>query len=63
VAPVGADQIVEVPLTEWRDVGGSKLHVLPATRSLLALAGIRRRVAGRRKLSPASGGGAGEAGR
>lgn len=63
VAPVGTDQLVEVPLTEWRDVGGSKLHLVPAARSLLALAGVRRRVAARRTVTPASGADAGEAGR
>jgi len=63
VPPVAPDQIVEVPLTEWRDVGGSKLHMIPAGRSLVALAGVRRRVAARRKLTPASSGGAAEAGR
>jgi glycosyltransferase involved in cell wall biosynthesis len=43
LVPISADQIVEVPLTEWRDVGGSKLQMVPATRSVLALAGVRRR--------------------
>jgi hypothetical protein len=32
VAPIDADRIVEVPLNAWRDVGGSKLHMLPAAR-------------------------------
>ena len=63
VSPMGADQIVEVPLTEWRDVGGSKLHMVPAARSLIALAGVRRRVAARRALRTASSGGAAEADR
>jgi glycosyltransferase involved in cell wall biosynthesis len=48
LTPVGADQVVEVPLREWRDVGGSKLHATSAARSLAALAGVRRRVASRR---------------
>lgn len=63
VPPVVPDQIIEVPLTEWRDVGGSKLHLLPAARSLLALAGVRRRVTARRDVTPASGGDADGAGR
>jgi glycosyltransferase involved in cell wall biosynthesis len=50
VPPIDAERIVEVPLTEWRDVGGSKLHTVPAARSLLALAGVRRRVAAREKV-------------
>lgn len=37
-------RIVEVPLREWRDVGGSKLGLGGAARSLLALYGVRRRV-------------------
>jgi glycosyltransferase involved in cell wall biosynthesis len=63
VPPIGAAQIVEVPLTEWRDVGGSKLHTLPAARSLLALAGVWRRVAARDKVTRAVSGGAAGAGR
>jgi glycosyltransferase involved in cell wall biosynthesis len=48
--PVLAEHIVEVPLREWRDVGGSKLHAVSAARSVLALAGVRRRIsAGRRR--------------
>jgi dolichyl-phosphate beta-glucosyltransferase len=47
VPPISADQIVEMPLTEWRDVAGSKLHLVPAGRSLLALTGIRRRARAR----------------
>jgi glycosyltransferase involved in cell wall biosynthesis len=47
VPPIDAERIIEVPLTEWRDVGGSKLRTLPAARSLLALAGVRRRIAAR----------------
>jgi glycosyltransferase involved in cell wall biosynthesis len=58
VAPIGPDQILEVPLTEWRDVGGSKLHPLPAARSMLALAGVRRRIAARRNVRPAGDAGA-----
>jgi dolichyl-phosphate beta-glucosyltransferase len=50
VPPVAADQLVEVPLREWRDVGGSKLRTLPAARSLVALAGVRRRIAARRNV-------------
>ena len=63
VQPVGTDQIVELPLTEWRDVGGSKLHLLPAARSLLALAAVHRRLASRRKVMPASSGAVDGAGR
>ena len=63
VPPIDPDQIVEVPLTEWRDVGGSKLHTLPAARSLLALAGVRRRVAARDKVRRAASGDAAGAGR
>ena len=54
VLPIDADQIVEVPLTEWHDVRGSKLHALPAARSLLALAGVRRRMAAREKVRRAA---------
>ncbi|HZB40553.1 MAG TPA: glycosyltransferase [Ilumatobacter sp.] len=61
--PIGAGQIVEVPLREWHDVGGSKLHTLPAARSLLALAGVRRRIAARRTVTRAVAGGAAEADR
>jgi dolichyl-phosphate beta-glucosyltransferase len=46
--PVRPDQLVEVPLREWRDVGGSKLRPTSAVRSLLALAGVRRRAGARR---------------
>jgi glycosyltransferase involved in cell wall biosynthesis len=58
VAPIDADRIVEVPLNAWRDVGGSKLHMLPAARSLIALAGVRRRVTAREKVRRAASGGA-----
>jgi glycosyltransferase involved in cell wall biosynthesis len=61
--PIGPDQILEVPLVEWRDVGGSKLRTLAAARSLLALAGVRRRVVARDRLRPDARGGADAAGR
>ena len=49
--PVGRDEIEEVPLRAWNDVSGSKLDPLAATRSLVALAAVRRRrVAGDRGL-------------
>ncbi|HWL43526.1 MAG TPA: glycosyltransferase [Ilumatobacter sp.] len=48
VEPVGADQLVEMPLREWSDVGGSKLRPTAAARSLIALAGVRRRMRLRR---------------
>ena len=63
VTPIGADRIVEVPLTAWRDVGGSKLHTLPAARSLIALAGVRRRVTAREKVRRVASDGAAVAGR
>lgn len=63
VPAVGASRIVEVPLTEWRDVGGSKLRLVPAARSALALGGVRRRVIARRRLSRASVGAEGAADR
>jgi dolichyl-phosphate beta-glucosyltransferase len=44
IAPVGVDQIVEVPLRTWKDVGGSKLRPASSARSVLALAGVRRRM-------------------
>jgi dolichyl-phosphate beta-glucosyltransferase len=53
VEAVGAGQIVEVPLTEWRDVAGSKLRPTSAARSMLALAGVRRRIGARRSAAPA----------
>ena len=59
VPAVEPDRIREMPLNEWRDVGGSKLRIVPATRSLLALAGVRRRVAARQRVRRASAGGAG----
>jgi hypothetical protein len=63
VPPISAEQIVEVPLTAWRDVGGSKLHLLPAARSLLALAGVRRRASARTRFRHGASGGAAAAGR
>jgi hypothetical protein len=46
--PTGHDErpleIIEVPLRQWRDVGGSKLRLADAARSFLALFGVRRRV-------------------
>lgn len=44
VDPLTTDQLVEMPLREWRDVGGSKLDPLSAARALTALAGVRRRI-------------------
>jgi glycosyltransferase involved in cell wall biosynthesis len=58
VPAIGPERIIEVPLTEWHDVAGSKLRLAPATRSLLALVGVRRRVAARRSVRPASAAGA-----
>jgi len=63
VAPIDADRLVEVPLTAWRDVSGSKLHTVPAARSLVALLGVRRRVAERERVRHAAGGDAAAAGR
>lgn len=63
VTPIDAERIVEVPLAAWRDVGGSKLHTLPAARSLLALAGVRRRVTAREKVRRVASGGAAVGGR
>ena len=48
VPPVRPDQLVEVPLLEWRDVGGSKLRPTSAVRAGVALAGVRRRMGARR---------------
>lgn len=47
VTPVRPDELLELPLTEWRDVAGSKLRPLDAVRSLAALAGVRRRIRAR----------------
>lgn len=47
VAPVRADQLAEMPLREWRDVPGSKLHPASAVRALAAL--TRVRLAARRR--------------
>jgi dolichyl-phosphate beta-glucosyltransferase len=44
VERVGVDQIVEVPLRTWTDVGGSKLRPTSSARSVAALAGVRRRM-------------------
>ena len=63
MTPIDAERIVEVPLAAWRDVGGSKLHTLPAARSLLALAGVRRRVTAREKVRRVASGGAAVGGR
>jgi dolichyl-phosphate beta-glucosyltransferase len=41
---VDVSQIVEMPLREWRDVGGSKLGLVSGVRATLALAGVRRRI-------------------
>lgn len=46
--PVQPEQLVEMPLREWRDVGGSKLGPLSGARALGALAGVRRRLRARR---------------
>jgi dolichyl-phosphate beta-glucosyltransferase len=51
--PLRPDEIVEVPLLEWRDVGGSKLDPAAALRSLAALGGVRRRIAARRQAGSA----------
>lgn len=48
VEPVAPERLVEMPLREWRDVGGSKLNPAGAARALLALAGVRRRMRARR---------------
>ena len=53
VDAVAAGQIVEVPLTEWKDVGGSKLRPTSAARSMMALAGVRRRIRVRRSATSA----------
>mgnify|MGYP003548776828 CR=1 FL=1 len=47
VTPLPPDRILEVPLHEWRDVGGSKRRPLAAARAAVALAGVRRRTARR----------------
>ena len=39
-----AIRILEVPLNEWTDVGGSTVHPLAGARALWALAGLRSRV-------------------
>jgi dolichyl-phosphate beta-glucosyltransferase len=44
VEPVTVDQIVEVPLRQWSDVGGSKLRATSAVRAVMALVGVRRRM-------------------
>lgn len=44
VTPVRSQHLIEMPLREWRDVGGSKLNPLGAGRALIALAGVRRRM-------------------
>jgi glycosyltransferase involved in cell wall biosynthesis len=49
--PLRRDQIAEVPLREWRDVGGSKLRATSAVRSLVALAAVRRRIRSRQRVS------------
>lgn len=38
-------RVLEVPLNEWTDVGGSAVHPLEGVRALWALAGLRTRVA------------------
>lgn len=38
------DPILEVPLTRWNDVAGSRLTPLDGARAALALSGVRRRV-------------------
>ena len=49
VPPVRPDQLVEVPLLEWRDVGGSKVRPISAVRALVALAGVQRGMRTRRR--------------
>ncbi len=44
VPAVAPDALVEMPLTAWRDVAGSKLGVGSGVRALAALAGVRRRM-------------------
>lgn len=41
---LGADQIREVPLRSWSDVGESKVRTLAALRSLVSLFGLRRHI-------------------
>jgi glycosyltransferase involved in cell wall biosynthesis len=38
------DEIVEVPLRSWRDIGGSKVKLSSAVRATAALIGVRRRI-------------------
>lgn len=47
IDPVLAGELVEMPLREWSDVGGSKLAPASAARALAALAGVRRRIRAR----------------
>lgn len=41
-APSGTDRFVEVPLTEWREVGGSKLGLAGSIGATLELLRVRR---------------------
>lgn len=38
----GTDGFLEVPLSEWREVGGSKLGLVDSVRSTVELIGVRR---------------------
>lgn len=42
LAAEGVEGFLEVPLLEWREVGGSKLGLIDSVRSTLELIGVRR---------------------
>jgi dolichyl-phosphate beta-glucosyltransferase len=54
VAPIGADQVVEVPLRAWRDVPGSKLKSAAMVGALKDLALIGADLARRRRAARGS---------